>query len=99
MVQKALQLNPAYAQAYNLRAQLNLSDGRISDARSDYLSALQYRPDYAIAEYNLALLYDVYYQDIAEAIRHYETYLSLIGQQDETTLEWVRHLRGTLGNG
>ena len=70
-----------------------------AEAKNDYLKAIQLKPDYINAQYNLALLYDIYLQDIKSAIQHYEIYLSLIDKPDEPTLEWVNHLKGTLKNG
>jgi len=93
---KALELNPKQAQAYNLRAQLYVEDGKIHEAKADYLKAIEYKPKYTNAQYNLALLYDVYLQEINLAIKHYKIYMSLIKEPDEATKEWIRHLEGTL---
>ncbi len=73
--------------------------GKINDAKKDYIKAIELKPDYINAHYNLALLYDIYLQEITLAIKHYETYLSLLKKTDEATQEWVNHLRGTLANG
>jgi len=93
---KALELNPKQAQAYNLRAQLYVVDGKIHEAKADYLKAIEYKPKYTNAQYNLALLYDVYLQEINLAIKHYKIYMSLIKEPDEATKEWITHLEGTL---
>ena len=99
LVNKALQRNPEQAQGYQLRAQIFLTRGKIIDAKKDYIKAVELKPDYINAHYNLALLYDIYLQEITLAIKHYETYLSLLKETDEATQEWVNHLRGTLANG
>ncbi len=99
LVNKALQRNPQQAQAYQLRAQILVSKGKIHDAENDYKKAIELKPDYINAHYNLALLYDIYLQEIALALKHYETYLSLIKKPDDATQEWVNHLKGTLANG
>ncbi len=99
LVNKALQRNPEQAQGYQLRAQIFLARGKIIDAKKDYIKAVQLKPDYINAHYNLALLYDIYLQEITLAIKHYETYLSLLKETDEATQEWVNHLKGTLANG
>ncbi|MFK5950133.1 MAG: tetratricopeptide repeat protein [Methylococcales bacterium] len=98
-VNKALKLNPKQAQALNLRAQLYILDGKIHAAKDDYLLAIKTKPNYANAQYNLALLYDVYLQEIELAIKHYKIYMSLLKKPDETTKEWITHLEGTLKNG
>ena len=99
LANKAINLNPSQAQAYQLRAQLNIKNGNINDAKKDYLKAIQLSPEYAIAQYNLALLYDIYLQEISLAIKHYEIYMTLINKPDEATQEWINHLKGTLKNG
>lgn len=99
LVNQTLDLNPSQAEAYHLRAQLQINNGNINDAREDYLKALQIKPNYGNAHYNLALLYDIYLQDIQQASIHYEIYLSLPGQKDEATKDWVNHLKGILKNG
>jgi len=98
-INKALELNPKQAQALNLRAQLYVIDGKIHKAKDDYLKAVEIKPAYVIAQYNLALLYDVYLQEINLAIKHYKIYMSLLKKPDETTKEWISHLQGTLKDG
>lgn len=98
-VNKALQRDPKQAQAYQLRAQIFVTQRKINDAKNDYLHAIELKPDYINAQYNLALLYDIYLQEIALAIKHYEIYLSLIKKPDVQTKEWMQHLKGTLANG
>ena len=97
-VNKALELNPKQAQALNLRAQLYVRDGKIHKAKKDYIQSVTIKPKYINAQYNLALLYDIYLQEIEPAIKHYKIYLSLLKKPDEATEEWVTHLQGTLKN-
>jgi len=99
LVQQAIVLNPEQAQAYHLRAQLHLKKGAIKLAQADYQKALELKPDYINAHHNLALLYDIFLQEIALAIDHYTKYLSLLEKEDEKTRNWVKHLQGTLDNG
>ncbi|RDH83854.1 MAG: hypothetical protein DIZ80_06885 [endosymbiont of Galathealinum brachiosum] len=98
LVNKALKLNNKQTQALNLRAQLYVIDGKIHKAKDDYLLAIQIKPEYTIAQYNLALLYDIYLQEIELAIKHYKLYMSLLKKPDEATKEWITHLEGTLKN-
>jgi tetratricopeptide (TPR) repeat protein len=99
LANRAIDLNNRQPQAYNLRAQLMILNGKILEARDDYRKAIESNPDYANAQYNLALLYDVYLQDVKLALAHYEIYMSLIKQPDEATRDWVEHLKRTLNNG
>lgn len=98
-VNRAIELNPSQSQAYHLRAQILLQQGEIKKARDDYQQAIELNPRYLNAHYNLALLYDIYLQEIALAIDHYTIYLSLLGDRDEAIEEWINHLKGTLKNG
>ncbi|VAW58074.1 TPR domain protein, putative component of TonB system [hydrothermal vent metagenome] len=98
LVNKAIQLNPRQSQAYNLRGQLYIIDGKIHEAKNDYSEAIKLKPGYSNAQYNIALLYDIYLQEIELAIKHYEIYLSLLKKPDEATKEWINHLKGTLNN-
>ena len=98
LTEKALKLNPDQAQAYNLRGQLNITAGKVHEAKADYLSAVKLKPNYTNAHYNLALLYDIYLQEIELAIKHYQIYTSLLKKPDPATLDWINHLKGTLSN-
>ncbi len=99
LLAQAITLNPEQAQAYHLRAQLHLKNSAVKLARDDYLKAIELNPSYINAHYNLALLYDIFLQEIALAIDHYKTYLSLLDREDEKTQNWVKHLQNTLDNG
>ena len=99
LVGRAIELNNLQAQAYNLRAQLLIINKKVLEARDDYIRAIELNPKYTNAQYNLALLYDVYLQDVKLAVQHYEIYMSLIDQSDETTQSWIERLKRTLGNG
>lgn len=91
-LKKALELNPQQAQALNLMGQVEFSRGHASESESYYKRALQIDKDYAIAHYNIALLYDIFFQDIPRAIEHYRKYLELTGNQDEMTRNWLEQL-------
>ena len=92
----ALEKNPKMAQAYGLLGYIAKRDEHILEAIGHYEKAVNYKPDYALAHYNLALLYDTYLQDLASAIKHYELYLKIIDYKDETTAQWVEELKRNL---
>lgn len=95
----ALKRDPGMPQAYNLLGYLDKEDGKITKAIEDYNRAIAKKPDYAIAHYNLALLYDIYLQDIPNAIEHYKRYLVLTNNQDKRTADWVTELESSLKRG
>jgi tetratricopeptide (TPR) repeat protein len=92
-VQIALSKNPNMAQALNLAGYLESRKGHINKAKGLYEKAISSKPDYALAHYNLALLYDVYLQDLPKAIEHYQRYLALIKHEDKKTKDWVEELK------
>lgn len=93
---KALEKNPKMPQAYNLLGYIETSKGNFNKAADDYQQAITLKQDYALAHYNLALLNDIYLQDIKVAIEHYKRYLELTGNQDKKTADWVQELERNL---
>ncbi len=98
-VKIALDKNPKMAQALNIAGVIEQRKGNINKAKNYYQKAITNKPDYALAHYNLALLYDVYLQEIAKAVIHYQRYLSLSDQQDKKTSIWVKELKRNLPQG
>ena len=99
LVKLALSKNPNLAQALNLLAYLEQISGEIKSAEKHYKEAIKSKNDYAIAHYNIALLYDVYLQDIAKAIPHYERYMELINNKDKNTADWLEQIKHTKDKG
>lgn len=99
LVKIALNKNPRFAQALNLLAYLEQISGKILAAEKHYKEAIENKNDYAIAHYNLALLYDVYFQDIEKAIPHYEKYMKLINNEDKNTADWLEQIKREIDNG
>lgn len=98
-LQKAIKRDPAMPQAYNLKGYIDKQQGKITQAIKDYQQAIAKKPDYALAHYNLALLYDVYLQDVPKAVDNYKRYLTLTNYQDKRTAEWVKELQNSMKGG
>lgn len=94
-LENALSLDPALATAHNLAGTVALKRADIETAEQHFQEALKHNANSADAHYNLALLYDTYYQDLRSAIEHYEAYLALV-DNDEHTAQWVRQLQSAL---
>lgn len=92
----ASKLEQQSAPLQNLLGLINVEDGAYKTAEKHYARALELKPDFANAHYNLALLNDIYYQNIAKAIQHYERYLALIKNTDPDTEAWVAELKRNL---
>lgn len=97
-VERALALIPKHPQALNLMGLIATHDRDIKLAEQYYLKAIENSKQYANAHYNLALLYDVYLQDIRSAVEHYQNYLRYTQVEDQQTQSWVEHLQSSLSN-
>jgi len=86
---KALALDPNDAVSYNHLGVMLREQGKFSEAKDMYLNALQHKPDYAQACLNLGILYDLYLQDLPNALTQYNTYQKLTGNQDKVVEKWI----------
>lgn len=96
--QNAANINDAEPDIHNLLGLLAVENKQYKAAETSYLLAIKIAPKFATAHYNLALLYDVYYQDIPAAYTHYNLYLANTQQEDIKTQEWVDQLKYSLGS-
>lgn len=71
--------------------------GRFADARAAYERAIAADPALADAECNLGILLDLYLDDPAAALPHYERYQALAGDADARVGAWLAELRTRLG--
>jgi tetratricopeptide (TPR) repeat protein len=71
--------------------------GRFADARAAYERAIAADPTLADAECNLGILLDLYLDDPAAALPHYERYQTLVVEADPKVTAWVAELRARLG--
>jgi TolA-binding protein len=71
--------------------------GRFTDARAAYERAIAADPALADAECNLGILLDLYLDDPAAALPHYERYQALAGDADTPAAAWLAELRTRLG--
>lgn len=87
------------APAWNQLGILYRRQGRFEDAEAAYLKALAADPDYALAHYNLGVLYDLYQQQPATAVQHYERYVVLSNDAEAATTvdKWIADLRRRIG--
>jgi tetratricopeptide (TPR) repeat protein len=91
----ALALNPDHASALSQLGQLLRRNGDFSGAEAAYLKAVTVHPDYALAHYNLGVLYELYLQRLDAALKHFEAYQALVGE-DKQVEKWIADLRRRL---
>ena len=71
--------------------------GKFGEAEAAYLKAVTASPDYALAHYNLGVLYELYLQRLDAALQHYERYQAVTGE-DKQVAKWIADLKRRLGN-
>lgn len=84
----ALILDPEHPVALNQLGMLLRRQGKFREAESAYLKAVTASPDYALAHYNLGVLNDLYLQRLDAALRHYERFQEVAGE-DEQVGKWI----------
>ena len=82
--------------ALNQLGMLLRRQGKFLEAESAYLKAVTASPGYALAHYNLGVLNDLYLQRLDAALRHYERYQALAGEDHQVT-KWIVDLKRRIG--
>ena len=94
-IDAALALDPGHPAALNQLGMLLRRNGNFLEAEAAYLKAVTVSPEYALAHYNLGVLNELYLQRLEEALRHFETYQQLVGE-DEQVERWIADLKRRL---
>ncbi len=96
---QAIARNNKDAVAHNHLGILQRQKGQFNEARTHYQRALSIDSDYASAHLNLGILFDIYLQDLKQALRHYQKYQGLVSEEDTQVAGWIvdiqRRLKST----
>ncbi len=92
LLHRLLAQYPADAVAWNELGMLQRRAGQFAAAQHSYEQALAANAAYADAELNLAILYDLYLQQPAQALPHYRRYQTLATTPDKRVSLWIAEL-------
>ncbi|MEQ3635541.1 tetratricopeptide repeat protein [Alcanivorax sp.] len=87
--EQSLAINEANPYAHNGLGLALREQGEFDNARIHYERALVLDPKYARAHFNLAVLGELYLQDINLALEHFQAYQNLQKQPDENVANWI----------
>lgn len=94
---EATKRNPQSPAAFSQLGLVYRELGKFGDAEQAYRRALDLDPNNGRAHRNLGVLLDLYLQQPAEALAHYETALSLQGGEDKQISAWIAELKQRVG--
>jgi len=85
---RAISLNPRPVY-FNELGIVYRHQGQFDKARDSYQEALAVDPNFAAAQLNLGILYDLYLGKPAQAIEHYKRYQTLQPKADDEVSKWI----------
>ncbi len=91
-VEAALALDPNHPAALNQLGMLLRRNGKFLEAEAAYMKAITVSPEYPLAHYNLGVLNELYLQRLDAALKNFEDYELLVGE-DKQVAKWIRDLR------
>jgi tetratricopeptide (TPR) repeat protein len=97
-LQEGIRRDAASAVAFNELAAVQREAGRFADAEASYRQALDADATHYRTHRNIAVLLDLYLWRPAEALQHFESYLSMSGTADRQVSGWIAELKRRVGD-
>ncbi len=94
--ERAISQNKSDAVAYNHLGILTRMKGEFNNARLNYETAINIDHEYAPAYLNLGILFDIYLQDLKQALSQYEKFQALTDNEDKTVAGWIVDIKRRL---
>lgn len=94
--QEAVKRNDEDAVAHNHLGILHRHKGEFEEARKSYQRAIKVDSGYALAYLNLGILFDIYFQDIRQALQLYQKYQALNGEENKQVTGWIADIERQL---
>lgn len=95
---RALEANPRHPAAHNELGIVFRRMGRFEEARRSYEAALEEHEDFHFARKNLAIVCDLFLEDIECALEHYEIYHEAVPDDPDVEI-WIQDLAVRAGRG
>lgn len=92
-----LDMNPDHPIALNELGIIYRKTARFAESRRSYEAALAVYPGYHYARRNLAVLCDLYLEDLDCARQNYEAYMATVHSDEEASM-WLRNVRFRMGD-
>ena len=93
---QAIKSNPNDAIAYNHMGIIKRLQGQFDSARQTYQKAIRIDNQYASAYLNLGILYDIYLQDLGQALQQYKKYQALTSDESNSVDKWITDIQRQL---
>jgi len=94
--QEAIKRDDDDAVAHNHLGVLHRQNGKFEEARNHYQRAIKIDSRYARAYLNLGILFDIYFQDLKQALLHYQKYQTLISEENSQVAGWIADIERRL---
>jgi tetratricopeptide (TPR) repeat protein len=91
--------DPKNMVAYNYLGLVYRINGQFPQSKIMYMQALSINANYANAQLNLGILYDLYLRELPKAMESYQLYQKLQPTEDKEVAKWIADLKRRIDSG